>query len=125
MDIVRENSLTSISEGQNPPLKVISDKLISSQEEKIEAFRSRSVVRITATKDKSEAIVQEIQAMLQGVRSLIVDLNALKPGLKGPEFGAESSGKVAYDESVINELAQLTETHIIQLPNNQVSPLKS
>jgi hypothetical protein len=82
------------------------------------------VVRITATKDKSEAIVQEIQATLQCVRSITVDLNALESELKGPKLGAESSSKAAYDESVVNELAQLTETHIIRLPNNQVSSLK-
>jgi hypothetical protein len=81
-------------------------------------------VRITATKDKSEIIVQEIQATLQGICSLTVDLNALNSELTGPKFGAESSGKAAYDESMINELAQLTETHIERLPNNQVSNLK-
>jgi hypothetical protein len=81
-------------------------------------------VRITAAKDKSETIVQEIQATLQGVHSVTVDLNALNSGLTGPKFGTESSGKTAYDESVINELAQLTETHITRLPNNQVSLLK-
>jgi len=82
-------------------------------------------VRITATKDKSETIVQEIQATLHGVRSLTVDLNAMRSELKGPKFGAESFGKATYDESLINELAQLTETHITRLPNNQASPLKS
>jgi len=80
-------------------------------------------VRITATKEKSEMIVQEIQATLQDVRSLTVDLNALNPELTGPKFDAESSGKAVYDD-VINELAQLTETHIERLPDNQVSRLK-
>jgi ABC-type uncharacterized transport system ATPase component len=81
-------------------------------------------VRITATKDKSETIVQEIQDKLQGVRCLTIDLNVLKSELKGPKFGAESSSNAAYDEPVINELAHLTETHITRLPNNQVSPQK-
>lgn len=101
---------------------MISDKLIASQEEKIEAFRSRSVVRITAAKEKSEVIIQEIQDMLQGVRSLTIDLNALDSELKGQEVSSRSDA--AIDDSVINELAQLTETHITRLPNNQVSPTK-
>lgn len=81
-------------------------------------------MRITATKEKSEAIVQEIQATLRSICSLIIDLNALISGPKGSRNGAESPGEAAYDECLINELAKLTDTHIKRLPNNQVSPTK-
>lgn len=81
-------------------------------------------MRVTATKEKSEAIVQAIEATLQGARSLTIDLNALVSGPKRPEAGAKNHVEAAYTESLINELAQLTETHITRLPNNHVSCMK-
>ena len=81
-------------------------------------------MRVTAKKEKSEAIVQVIGATLQGVHSLTIDLNALVPGPKRPEAGAKNHVEATYTESLINELAQLTETHITWLPNNHVSCTK-
>jgi hypothetical protein len=116
--------LTSLLVGKTPPLRLISNKLIASQDEKIEAFRSRGVVRVTAAKEKSESIVHKIQDMLQGIRHLEVDLNALNPKLQGPKFVDQKLDEATYNESVIDELAQLTETQITRLPNNLVSPIK-
>lgn len=124
LDIGREHLLISTVEGRNPPLKVISNEFIANQEEKIEAFRSRGVVRITATKEKSENIFQAIRAALRDIRSLTVDLNPLIPSIQSPKAGAKSPNEVILDESSITELARLTETHIARLSDNQVSTPK-
>lgn len=113
--------LTSTLVGQNPILRVISNKLIASQGEKIETFRSRGVIRVTAAKERSEIIVQEIHNMLQSVRYLEVDLDVLKPESQGPNLVARNLHENTYSDSVIEELAQVTETQIAWLPNNTVS----
>jgi hypothetical protein len=82
-------------------------------------------VRITATKDKSESIVQAIQTTLQSVCSLTIDLNPLISGPESRKRGFKPPPGGAFDEVSMNELAQLTETHIIRLPYNQVSSTKS
>jgi hypothetical protein len=100
---------------------LISDKLIANQEEKIEAFRARRVIRITAPKEKSSIIVQEIQNVLQNIRHLDVDLNVLLPGQGGMRASETRTADEIYGDFMIDELSRLTETQISRLPRNQVS----
>ena len=102
-------------------MNVVSEKLIANQEEKIEAFRSRGVIRITAPKEKSDIIVQEIRNVLQNTRCLKVDLNVLLPGRYDRKTKAAKTAGEIYGDSLIHELSRLTETQILRLPNNQVS----
>lgn len=62
--------------------------------------------------------------MLRAVRSLEVDLNALNPELEGPKMGYGSLKQTIYNGSLINDLAQLTETRITRLSNDLVSAVK-
>jgi hypothetical protein len=111
--------LTPSIEGRLPPLRIISEKLIINQEEKIEAFRSRSVIRITAVKEKATFILQEIQQVLKGSRRLDVDLKRILPQRRN----TSKSGKqvdTTLGQAAIAEIARLTDTEIRVLPDNQV-----
>lgn len=102
-------------------MRLISDKLIANQEEKIEAFRARRVIRITAPKEKSNIIVQEVYKVLQTIRHLDVDLNVLLPGQGCVESNEIRTADENYGDFMIDELSRLTETKITRLSDNQVS----
>ena len=61
---------------------------------------------------------------MKRIRSLTIDLNPLTSGLKSPKSGAKGRAGVVFDGALMSELAQLTETHITLLPDDQVSPTK-
>lgn len=105
---IRPMELELLIKGRQPPLRQISKKLIVNQDEKIEAFRSRGVVRVTAPKEKAEIVVNEIIQALHNVRRQTVDLNVLLRDGKDGDLVA----------STLKELSRLTETHIRRLPGN-------
>lgn len=104
----------------DPPLKTVSDELIQTDEEKIEVFRSRHAIRITATKAKAQTITQGIRSTLEGVHRIEVPLEPLKAlarGTKGPFEGDE------FDEfggPVLAELARLTNSEVVETSKDKV-----
>ncbi|OBT68384.1 hypothetical protein VE03_02910 [Pseudogymnoascus sp. 23342-1-I1] len=94
-----------------PPLQTISDELIQADEEKIEIFRSRRAIRITATKTKAKIIAEGIRTTLEGVHRIEVPLTGLKkPGRKVKEAGEADE----FGEPVLAELARLTNTEVVR-----------
>ncbi|OBT85795.1 hypothetical protein VE02_06038 [Pseudogymnoascus sp. 03VT05] len=101
----------------DPPLQTISDELIRADEEKIEIFRSRRAIRVTATKAKAKIISEGIRTTLEGVHRLEVSLTGLKkPGRKVQ--GVEETDE--FGEPVLAELARLTNTEVMRVSKDKL-----
>lgn len=96
---------------------MVSDNLISTEDEKIEAFRSRSVIRITAAKVKATHILQAIQEELGKFCSIEVDLAPFSPG---PQTNVSKSAKDLIGDADIAELGRISATEIRKLKDNKV-----
>jgi hypothetical protein len=91
--------------------------LIPGLNENIEVFRSRRVMRVTLLKDKCDNIVREIQGVLRNIHRLEVDIDVLN--LDAIASTTKKKREIIED-TVIAELARVTETEIVRLPNRKV-----
>lgn len=99
---------------------MISDEFLGDQDERIEAFRSRQVIRVTATHEKCKRVVEEIQRILLNVHHIELDMSVLSGYSRGPISKSKKRYQNLFPDSMLAELAQLTETEIGHLPNNKV-----
>ncbi|ELR03187.1 hypothetical protein VC83_02309 [Pseudogymnoascus destructans] len=101
----------------DPPLQTISDELIRADEEKIEIFRSRRAIRVTATKAKAKIISEGIRSTLEGMHRIEVPLTGLKkPGRKVKEIEEADE----FGEPVLAELARLTNTEVMRASKDKL-----
>jgi hypothetical protein len=89
------------------------------REERLEIFRSndskrsRNAIRITSTRTKCHFVLQEIEQALKGIHRIQLPLKALMPQPKqGEQSDVKKWAKTYFGESVIKELARLTNTEI-------------
>lgn len=104
----------------NPPLKVISDSLIQTDEERIEAFRSRRSIRITATKEQAEEIAKAIRGAVENMHRIIIPLMPLKRLAAGSKIALKSPDKDEFSESVLAELTKLTNAEVAKVSEDEV-----
>lgn len=88
---------------RNPPLKKISDALVSTENEKIEAYRARDVVRITGTPAQTKLIASAIDAVLANIYTHKLSLAELK----------EQDGR-EFNIPFYEELERLTNSEVIR-----------
>ena len=91
-----------------PPLKKISDALVTTENEKIEAYRARDVIRITGTPKQANRIARAIENVLANIRTYKVSLKELK------RDGAE------FSNAVYEELERLTNSEVTRLSKDSV-----
>ncbi|KFY22404.1 hypothetical protein V493_06617 [Pseudogymnoascus sp. VKM F-4281 (FW-2241)] len=101
-----------------PPLQAISDEFIQADEEKIEIFRWRRAIRITATKAKAKIIARGIRTTLEGVHRIEVPLAGLK---KAGRKVKEAEEVDEFGEPVLAELAKLTNTEVVRASKDKLS----
>ena len=96
------------------------------EDEKLEAFRKRSVIRVTASHVKKPFIVQEIESALRRARSVTIPLADLVPR----SSDKVESRRVArwvdrnIDPATLRTLGNLTNTSIVQQDKKTVSQMK-
>jgi hypothetical protein len=110
-----------LAEYSNSPLKRISQQLISSDYEKIEAYKSRGVIRITAGRKQAARISNTIVDALKNVSVVEVDLYPLMQLMPGPLAVVKRKFPGEYGDSVIAELCRLTKTEAVWIADNKVS----
>jgi len=104
-------------------LKSVSTNYISGKLEKIEVFRSRGVIRITSTRDKSAYIVQAIGEALRSVSRLKLPLEVLMPPTeKSSHRQRRKWVSKQFNDEALAEIAQLTNTEITTTASGIVSP---
>ncbi|KAI9732045.1 MAG: hypothetical protein M1818_007640 [Claussenomyces sp. TS43310] len=118
---VRSRELELLINGRNPPLGSISARSLLSEDEQIEVFRSRHVIRITATKDKALNIVTEVREVLRNIRHLELDMEALPPSQSTSLKYKKTRDDMALKNTVLAELRNLTGAEINQLPRNKAT----
>lgn len=91
-----------------PPLKKISDALVTTENEKVEAYRTRDVVRITGTPKQANRIARAIENVLANIRTYKVSLKELK------RDGAE------FNNAVYEELERLTNSEVTRLSKDSI-----
>lgn len=111
--------LIRIIDGDKPPLGSISAQSILNEDEQIEVFRSRHVIRITATKHKATSIVKEINGVLNNIKYIELDLNVLSPA-PGILDERKKGTSVKLNQAVLAELHSLTGAEMDQLQNGKV-----
>jgi hypothetical protein len=121
--------LTKYIGGASSPLSSIHSKYIVEKKERLESFkskdtkRSRNAIRITTTRIKSCAIVWDIERTLKGIHRVQIPLKALMPT---PKKGEKSDFRkwidAQFDDSVIEEVARLTNTDIQKTSSDTVCP---
>jgi hypothetical protein len=104
----------------NPPLKVISDSLIQTDEERIEAFRSRRSIRITATREQAKDIAKAIRSAVKNMHRITIPLMPLKRLAAGSKAALKSPDKGEFNESVLAELTKLTNAEVAKASENEV-----
>ncbi|KAH7409633.1 mitochondrial inner-membrane-bound regulator-domain-containing protein [Cadophora sp. MPI-SDFR-AT-0126] len=93
------------------------------EDEKLEAFRKRSVIRVTAPHVKKPFIVQEIESALNRARTVTISLADLVP--QGPD--KVQNRRVArwvdrnFDPATLQTLGSLTNTSIVQQQKNMLT----
>ncbi|RFU30645.1 hypothetical protein B7463_g5681, partial [Scytalidium lignicola] len=107
--------------GLRSPLAIISEEYITGDLEKIEAFKSRGVIRITTTRQKSNIIIQKVEEKLQSIRNLEVSLeNLVPPAKRADAEQLKEWTNSNLDDVVLSELSRLTRTDIARLPGNKL-----
>ena len=110
-------------------MSAIHSKHIVEKEERLESFkskdikRSRNAIRITTTRIKSYAIVRDLERTLKGIHRIQMPLKALMPTLeKGEKSDFRKWVDTQFDDSVIEEVARLTNTDIRKTSSDTVCP---
>lgn len=91
-----------------PPLKKISDALVTTENEKIEAYRARDVVRITGTPKQANRIARAIENVLANIRTYKVSLKELK------------GDSAEFNNAVYEELERLTNSEVTRLSKDSI-----
>lgn len=109
--------------GQPSILAQIRSAHLPQDNENLEAFRLRGVIRVTGPHVKKPFIVQEFEDALKRVRRVTIPLADLVP--RGPKKLAHRSVdrwvERNFDDTTLQSLARLTNTNIIQQPKKEVS----
>lgn len=115
-----------LSVGQMSVLDHIHSEHLQQEEEKLEAFRTRSVIRVTGPRIKKPFIVQEVESALKRVRRESVVLASLVP--PGPDKllqrRVDRWADRNLDAATLQVLERLTNTSIVQQQKSVVSNLK-
>lgn len=93
-----------------PPLKRISNNLIQTEDEKIEVFRSRRVIRLTGTRFQVQNMINAIVASLENKQTRTV---FLPPSLSRTD-------RTAFTDNALLQLARLTGGNITRVSQNEV-----
>ncbi|PVH80198.1 hypothetical protein DL98DRAFT_515690 [Cadophora sp. DSE1049] len=113
---VGKEDMDLILMGNTSVLDYIHSDHLRHEDEKLEAFRKRSVIRVTAPHVKKPFIVQEIESALKRARSVTISLADLVP--HGPD--KVHNRRVArwvdrnVDPATLQTLGSLTNTSIVQ-----------
>ncbi|KAH8811406.1 mitochondrial inner-membrane-bound regulator-domain-containing protein [Xylogone sp. PMI_703] len=102
------------------PLSVISEEYITDEQEKIEAFKSRGVIRITTTRQKADNIIEQLEEKLHSIQRLEVPFGNLVPAANKDDTKQLEKWIRTNIEDVLPELSRLTRTDIARLPGNKL-----
>lgn len=107
-------------------LDKVNATLLHGNGEKLEAFRSRRVIRVTAPHVKKPFIVQEFEDALKCGRTTTLALKCLVPfAAKKPTFRQIDRWMAKYfDEATLESLSHLTNTSIVQGQHGAVRSIK-
>ncbi|CZT12376.1 uncharacterized protein RCO7_09075 [Rhynchosporium graminicola] len=118
---VRKEDLELLLTGDPSVLDQIHSEHLSQENERLEAFRKRSVIRVTAPHVKKRLIVHEVEAALKRVRRTTIPLVNLisnpNPSHNTQRSAVRWANKI-YDLATIKELARLTNTSIFEQQDN-------
>ncbi|KAL2069311.1 hypothetical protein VTL71DRAFT_15649 [Oculimacula yallundae] len=121
---VKKEDLELLLAGGNSFLDLVHSEHLSQEDERLEAFRKRGVIRVTAPQVKKRLIVQEIEGALHRVRRTTLHLAALKPWWGYGSISSRSVGKwieKTFDSATLEELERLTNTSIIELEKHRLA----
>jgi Mitochondrial inner-membrane-bound regulator len=96
-------------------LSEISANHIAGELEKIEAFRSRGVIRITTGRVKADLIIQDVEQALKRIRRMRISLFDLAPLPENPKVADKR-----FDDATLLELSRLTNTDIVRQTQRNV-----
>lgn len=103
----------------------ISVRLIEGAGEQVEIFKTRRVIRITATKDRAAIIAEEIRKFLRSMHRIEVDLSALVETKPSHTNKIKTNNLGQYNALAMEDLARITETNITRLSNDKVDSTQS
>jgi hypothetical protein len=106
-------------------LNSINEEYLDQEGERLEVFRTRRAIRVTAAQSKKDRIVHAVEELLNTIRIEEISLRALIPSSKTfigkKEFHRlEKSVDKHFDDVTLQELAQMTETSIVKHPKEKV-----
>lgn len=87
----------------------------------MEAFRSRSVIRITAPRTKADAIVRDVEDTVKRIRRVEVSLLDLLP--QSPSSSGKNSKRLLnspFEDTTLHEVGRLTDTDISKQSKDKV-----
>ena len=93
------------------------------ENEKLEAFRSRNVLRVTTSHAKMDMVIQAVQQTLETIRIEKFDLGALAPSqlfIDTKPTRIRNWAKTHFDAAALEVLSQLTKTSITKPSKSQV-----
>jgi hypothetical protein len=100
-------------------LGLIASEYINGEDERIDGFRSKHTIRITATRQKSEVIISEIEQVVQNIRREDIYLGDLmQPGHNWQQLRKWADAQ--FNSTTIKHLSRMTNTEIDELPKKRV-----
>jgi hypothetical protein len=106
-------------------LNSINEEYLDQEGERLEVFRTRRAIRVTAAQSKKDRVVHAMEELLNTIRIGEISLRALIPSSKTfigkKEFHRlEKSVDKHFDDVTLQELAQMTDTSIAKHPKEKV-----
>lgn len=108
-----------LTEGPNSPLTLLHGEYLAHEDEAMEVFPSRGIIRVTTMRHKLEIVVDLLARDLDLIQREPIFLGALFPKMaKARDFEAWQAR--TFSDSILQELSHITSTEISRISKNMV-----